>query len=75
MNGAVLGLWAAGATEYFVREMAVGLNKGGLIAYSFMISAPFAIAITVSIIYHQRRYIARQLKARPELPEYGPGHD
>ncbi len=62
MNGAVLGLWAAGATEYFVREMASGLNKGELISYSFMISFPFAIAITVSIIYHEHRYISTQAK-------------
>jgi uncharacterized membrane protein len=56
MNGAVLGLWAAGATEYFVREVASGLNKNELILYSFMVSFPFAIAITASIVYHQRRY-------------------
>lgn len=56
MNGAVLGLWAAGATEYFVRELASGLNKTELISYSFAISAPFAIAITFSIIYHQKKY-------------------
>src|SRR5688500_6310826 len=61
MNGAVLGLWAAGATEYFVREMASGLNKNELILYSFMISFPFAIAIAVSIIYHQRRYSSNKL--------------
>jgi len=59
MNGAVLGLWAAGATEYFVREIAFGLNKGELISYSFLISTPFAIAITFSIIYHQRKYISK----------------
>lgn len=59
MNGAVLGLWAAGATEYFVREMAFGLGKGELISYSFLISVPFAVAITLSIIYHQRKYILR----------------
>ena len=52
MNGAAIGLWAAGATEYFVREMAAGLNKGELILYSFLISVPFAILITVSITYH-----------------------
>jgi hypothetical protein len=60
MNGAVLGLWAAGATEYFVREMASGLNKNELILYSFLISFPFAIAIAASIIYHERRYISRR---------------
>ena len=60
MNGAVLGLWAAGATEYFVREVASGLNKGELILYSFMISFPFAIAITISIIYHERKYISNK---------------
>jgi uncharacterized membrane protein len=60
MNGAVLGLWAAGATEYFVREVASGLNKNELIMYSFMISFPFAIAIAASIIYHQRRYVSNK---------------
>lgn len=59
MNGAVLGLWAAGATEYFVREMAFGLSKSELISYSFMISVPFAVAITLSIVYHQKRYISK----------------
>jgi uncharacterized membrane protein len=66
MNGAVLGLWAAGATEYFVREVASGLNKNELILYSFMISFPFAIAITVSIIYYERKYISRWVKANNE---------
>lgn len=55
MNGAALGLWAAGATEYFVRELAVGLTKNQLILYSFLISLPFAIMITVSITYHIRQ--------------------
>jgi len=64
MNGAVIGLWAAGATEYFVREMVIGLNlnKSELISYSFLISVPFAIAITFSIVYHQRKYIYRARK-------------
>jgi uncharacterized membrane protein len=52
MNGAALGLWAAGATEYFVRELAFGLDKTQLILYSFLISVPFAILITVSITYN-----------------------
>jgi uncharacterized membrane protein len=56
MNGAAIGLWAAGATEYFVREMAAGLNKGELILYSFLISVPFALLITVSITYHLRKW-------------------
>jgi len=62
MNAAVYGLWAAGATEYFVREIAIdsGLAKAQLIAYSFMISVPFALEITISIIYHQRRYLRKQ---------------
>jgi uncharacterized membrane protein len=62
MNGAVFGLWAAGATEYFVREIAIysAFSKNELMAYSFLISLPFAVAIAVSIIYHQRRYLRRQ---------------
>ncbi len=56
MNGAALGLWAAGATEYFVRELAFGLTKNELILYSFLISVPFAILITVSITYHLRKF-------------------
>ena len=71
MNGAVLGLWAAGATEYFVREVASGLNKNELILYSFMISFPFAIAITVSIIYHERRYISQNDKGRTTVSPKG----
>ena len=59
MNGAALGLWAAGATEYFVREMAFGMNRSQLILWSFLISVPFAILITLSITYHLR-------KLRPE---------
>jgi len=61
MNGAVLGLWAAGATEFFVRELAfeLYLSKNELMMYSFLISVPFAMAITFSIIYHQRKYIAK----------------
>jgi uncharacterized membrane protein len=55
MNGAALGLWAAGATEFFVRELASGLTKGELILYSFLISVPFAILITVSITINLRR--------------------
>lgn len=49
MSGAAMGLWAAGATEYFVRELAYGMSKGELITYSFLISIPFAILITLSI--------------------------
>ncbi|MCB0279162.1 MAG: DUF2306 domain-containing protein [Calditrichaeota bacterium] len=56
MNGAALGLWAAGATEYFVRELAHGLSRNELMAYSFAISMQFAILITVSITYHIKRY-------------------
>lgn len=55
MNGAALGLWAAGATEYFVRELAYGLSKGELIFYSFLISVPFAMLITVSITVNIRK--------------------
>lgn len=62
MNGAVFGLWAAGATEYFVREITInaGFSQNELMAYSFLISLPFAVAITISIIYHQRRYLRKQ---------------
>lgn len=56
MNGAALGLWAAGATEYFVRELSYGLNPNQLMAYSFLISVPFAALITFSIIYHKNKY-------------------
>ena len=55
MNGASLGLWAAGATEYFIRELAFGLNKTQLILYSFLISVPFEILITASITYNLRK--------------------
>lgn len=58
MNGAVYGLWAAGATEFFVREMAIGLSSSELIAYSFAISLPFAVAITASIIYFRRKFLS-----------------
>lgn len=49
MNGAAIGLWAAGATEYFIRELSSGLTPMESIGYSFAISVPFAILITVSI--------------------------
>lgn len=55
MNAAALGLWAAAATEYFVRELSSGLQKNELILYSFLISVPFGIAITWSITYHIKR--------------------
>ena len=55
MTGAALGLWAAGATEYFVRELSHGLNSVQLISYSFAISVPFAILIGWSIWYHIHR--------------------
>ncbi len=55
MNGAALGLWAAGATEYFVRELSAGLSKNELILYSFLISLPFAILITISITYNIKK--------------------
>ncbi|PIB35922.1 hypothetical protein BFP72_11220 [Reichenbachiella sp. 5M10] len=52
MNGAALGLWAAGATEFFVRELSYGLTKPELILYSTLISVPFAVLIAISITYH-----------------------
>ena len=55
MAGAAIGLWAAGATEYFVRELAFGLNPVQLITYSFAISMPFAMLITWTIWYHIHR--------------------
>lgn len=55
MAGAVVGLWAAGATEYFVRELAVGLSASQLITYSFAISVPFALTIGVYIWYYVHR--------------------
>lgn len=55
MTGAALGLWAAGATEYFVRELANGLNSAQLITYSFAISVPFAGLIGWAIWYHVHR--------------------
>ena len=61
MNGAVYGLWAAGATEYFVREIVftLDLNPNQLIAMSFAISTPFAVAIAVSIVYFQRQHLTK----------------
>ena len=59
MNGAALGLWAAGATEYFVRELSSGLTKDQLILYSFLISLPFAILITISITYNIRKTLPK----------------
>jgi len=59
MNGAALGLWAAGATEYFVREIASGLTKNELILYSFLISLPFVVLITLSITYYIHYYPKR----------------
>lgn len=55
MNGAVIGLWVAGATEFFVRELSSGLTKNELILYSFLISAPFAVLITISITYNIKK--------------------
>jgi uncharacterized membrane protein len=55
MTGAALGLWAAGATEYFVRELAYGLNPVELITYSFAISAPFGALIGWTIWYYLNR--------------------
>jgi uncharacterized membrane protein len=55
MTGAALGLWAAGATEYFVRELASGLNSVQLITYSFAISVPFAVLVGWTIWYHVHR--------------------
>jgi uncharacterized membrane protein len=55
MTGASLGLWAAGATEYFVRELAHGLNAAQLIAYSFGITMPFVFLIGWTIWYNIHR--------------------
>ena len=55
MTGAALGLWAAGATEYFVREIANGLSPVQLIIYSTLISVPFAVLIGWTIWYHVHR--------------------
>ncbi len=56
MIGAALGLWAAGATEYYVREIVVeGMEKNEQVLYSFLISAPFAILITIMITYHLKQ--------------------
>ncbi len=57
MTGAALGLWAAGTTEYYMREI---VSQGGMspteqVLYSFLISLPFAILITVIITYHLRK--------------------
>lgn len=61
MIGASLGLWAAGATEYYMREMVTaGMSKEMQIFNSFLVSLPFAILITVLITYH-----LRQLKEKP----------
>jgi len=59
MIGASLGLWAAGATEYYMREIVTeGMDKNAQILYSFLISLPFAILMTVLITV----YINRQKK-------------
>lgn len=56
MIGASLGLWAAGATEYFVREIVTeDMTKSSMILYSFLISLPFAILITIMITVHINR--------------------
>lgn len=56
MTGASLGLWAAGATEYFVREIVTeDMEKSSLILYSFLISLPFAILITIIITVQIKR--------------------
>lgn len=55
MIGAALGLWAAGATEYFVRELSKGLNAAQLITYSFAISMPFGILIGYLIWHYINR--------------------
>lgn len=55
MTGAALGLWAAGATEYFVRELAYGLNPVQLITYSFAISVPFAALVGWTIWHYIHR--------------------
>ncbi len=56
MIGASLGLWAAGATEYYMREMVTeGMSKNAQILNSFLISLPFAILITVLITVHIKK--------------------
>lgn len=56
MIGASLGLWAAGATEYYMREIVTeNMDKGSQILYSFLISVPFAILITVLITIYLKR--------------------
>ncbi|MEE9430179.1 MAG: DUF2306 domain-containing protein [Melioribacteraceae bacterium] len=55
MNGAALGLWAAGASEYFIRELSSGLTQNESILYSFLISIPFAILITLSITFNVKK--------------------
>ncbi|MCR9154358.1 MAG: DUF2306 domain-containing protein [Bacteroidetes bacterium] len=56
MTGASLGLWAAGATEYFVREIVnAEMEKSALILYSFLISLPFGILIGLLITIQIKR--------------------
>lgn len=56
MIGASLGLWAAGATEYYFREMVTeGMSKGNQILNSFFISLPFAFLITILITIYINR--------------------
>jgi len=56
MIGASLGLWAAGATEYYMREIVSSdMDKSLQVIYSFLISVPFAVLITVLITVHLRR--------------------
>lgn len=63
MIGASLGLWAAGATEYYFRELvSSGTPKNLQLLYSFLISLPFATLITILItVYLNRQKNERKL--------------
>lgn len=56
MIGASLGLWAAGATEYYFRELVTtNTSKNLQVLYSLLISLPFALLITILITVYLKR--------------------
>lgn len=64
MIGASLGLWAAGATEYYFREIVtVNTPKTTQLVHSFLVSLPFAILITILISI----YLKKQKKNERKL--------
>ena len=63
MIGASLGLWAAGATEYYFREIVtVDTPKNIQLIHSFLVSLPFAILITILITIYLKRQKTNERK-------------